>query len=515
MQPQGGAVPSAASPDQQPDNMLVSGLKGAAEGFGRTVLGGQQLVGKGLEAVGAKGVGGWLERDAQQGIAKLRGAAAADREAHPYVTGAGELLGGAALPGGAVGKAVSAGRPILQGAISGGVSSLLDPVEKAADYWTEKARQVGIGSAAGAAFGRLARVVGAPSAKGVTSDAQKLINAGVKLTPGQMIGGAAKGLEEKATSIPVTGHFVGERLHDATKSFNIATINQALAPIGAKLPQTIEAGRQAVSAAGQALSTAYNQILPKMTLRLDQDLVKNMRSLVNQSRDGTLPPDLQQQFEAYLRNRVMSRFQQSPVLTGDVLKQVESDLSERARRFTTAQDPRLRDLGDALNAVKVSLRDAMERQNPNFAPELQKINHAYAMFVRVQNAAQRRAVSGGVFTPGDLLAATKVSDKSVRKGAFARGDALLQDWAETAQKVIGNRTPDSGTAGRLRAMDWLGIGAGAARPDALLAAGAASLPYTKIGGAAVRTAGPPVARAVGKALPYAGAAVGPVIGGGQ
>jgi hypothetical protein len=49
----------------------------------------------------------------------------------------------------------------------------------------------------------------------------------------------------------------------------------------------------------------------------------------------------------------------------------------------------------------------------------------------------------------DLMQAVKKGDRSVRKGAFARGDALLQDWADDAAAILPNELPNSGTADRM------------------------------------------------------------------
>lgn len=489
------------TPQQQPDGMVMSAAKGAGEGFARTVLGGQQLLGKGLSAVGAKGAGDWLQLDARHGMDKEAASTAADKRAHPWATELGELVGGSVGPGGAAAKIIGKARPIAQAALAGGISGALEPIQNAGNYWWDKAIQVGVGTGIGGVLGTLASKVGSPVTKGVTGDAKTLIDAGVKLTPGQMIGGAAKGAEEKATSAPITGHFIAGALHEATKSFNIATINKALAPIGAKLPGNIPAGHEAVAAAGKALGTAYDQILPRMSLKVDKDFANGITQVVKQARDGILPADKSAQLEAYLRARVLAPFRKTGRLDGAQLKKVESDLTERASRYSRSNDPADRDFADAINAVKTSMRSALERQNPNFAPELQKINSGYAMLVRIQNAAQRRVTSGGVFTPGDLLGAIKATDKSVRKSAFARGDALLQGWGEAAQKVIGNRTPDSGTAGRMMARDLYAI------PTGIIPNAIAGLPYTGAGTAAARavgTAAPALRKPLSKAVAGAG-----------
>jgi hypothetical protein len=43
-------------------------------------------------------------------------------------------------------------------------------------------------------------------------------------------------------------------------------------------------------------------------------------------------------------------------------------------------------------------------------------------------------------------------DPTLRKGAYARGDALMQDLADAGKSVLGNKVPDSGTTFRSFAM---------------------------------------------------------------
>jgi hypothetical protein len=55
----------------------------------------------------------------------------------------------------------------------------------------------------------------------------------------------------------------------------------------------------------------------------------------------------------------------------------------------------------------------------------------------------------GIFTPSQFLSAgVKRSDRTVRKGAFARGEAWNQDLAEKAKDVLTQTVPDTGSGGR-------------------------------------------------------------------
>jgi len=171
-----------------------------------------------------------------------------------------------------------------------------------------------------------------------------------------------------------------------------------------------------------------------------------------------------------------------------------------------------------VEAIDDAIRDAITRQNPNYGQRLQDIDTAYAMFVRVENAAARRVGSDGRFTPADLLQAIKSEEKSVRKRAFARGDSLMQGWGETANRVIPSRLPDSGTPERRSMLGAAAMGAlGVLNPKILGGIAAATTPYTKPGLAAARAYAQPsiarrgVADAIRSGAPFAAPAAADAI----
>jgi hypothetical protein len=167
-------------------NMATSALAGMGAGFGRTVLGGQELIGKGLQKLGAETVGQYLERDAQMGRQNLLKELQQYKEANPFSAGGGQLVGeiGATLPvGGLLAKGLSAipvvgtrAAPLIEairtagggsgglatraagGAITGGLGSAMIDQESA-----------GMGAAIGGAI----PVVGAGLSKVFSSGAQQ------------------------------------------------------------------------------------------------------------------------------------------------------------------------------------------------------------------------------------------------------------------------------------------------------------------------------------------------------
>ncbi len=405
-------------------------------------------------------------------------------------------------------------------AIGGAMGAVLAPEIDTANFIAHKAKE----SLFGAAFGTAATVGGTALGKTISpligKAAQELMSRGVQLTPGQLAGGILRRAEEAAKSFPILGSFIRGAEGRSIESFNKSVVDQAMEPIGEKLPSVITAGRSAIDYAHGRISKAYDDLLPKMNFTLDNQFATDMANI--RLLAGEMPKQNTKQFETILKNRVEQRMPNG-TMDGKSLKAVESDLTRLVADFKHSSDAGQRQLGERLDEVRGTLRSALERQNPDAAPVLQKINSAYAMFARVEGAAARRATSQGIFTPTDLLATIKSSDKTARKGAFARGDALMQEYAEFGQSLLPNKMPDSGTTERAL-WDMLGIGTAVVKPEIPAALFAASLPYTKAGTAAVsKIANPgPTRKAIGGAVqsaspfaaPAAGAAGSDAFGGG-
>ena len=107
----------------------------------------------------------------------------------------------------------------------------------------------------------------------------------------------------------------------------------------------------------------------------------------------------------------------------------------------------------------------------------------FRSYARIRDAANRTAAGAneGIFSPAQLAQAVRSQDKTVGKGASAKGKALLQDIAEAGTNVLSPKYPDSGTAGRA-ALDLAVGGAGYAFNPAIPAGlAAAGLPFVGSG----------------------------------
>lgn len=187
---------TAATPSAQP-GFLASLGAGLGHGFGQTMLGVEQLVGRGVKALGdlgqpsgassvtdpsrlalAEAIGGsmptlyqqagnFISHDAQRGIAATNAQYAPYAVAHPIVAGAGNIGGQIAgtLPTMAIGPeyaGLSLAGKVGLGAAQGAAGAAMMPVQNPVDnFWTQKALGMGAGLGLGAAGPLVAAGAGA------------------------------------------------------------------------------------------------------------------------------------------------------------------------------------------------------------------------------------------------------------------------------------------------------------------------------------------------------------------
>lgn len=365
------------------------------------------------------------------------------------------------------------------GAVSGAAQPVVSDSERG---WNAL---LGGGAAAGgqALFNGLARIV----RPNTSAEVRTLMDEGVTPTPGQVLGGAARRIEEGLTSLPIVGDAIRAGQTRAIEDLNRVAFNRALSPIGLKLPKGLK-GREAVSYVADALSDRYDQLMPRLTTMADGGFIQDIQQLRNMMGSGAVAQETADRFEKILNNQLLVKFSgQNTAMTGKTLKEVESDLGNTWRDLRQSSSSDDRKLGDAVRQTQDVLRQLVERSNPHVADELRAINKGYANFSRPERAAASVAAEDGVFSPAQLHSAVKATDKSRNKKAFARGDALMQDLSDPAKAALSQKVPDSGTPLRLM------TGAGAAgllamvEPTALAGTLGASALYSRPGQSALAT----------------------------
>jgi hypothetical protein len=381
----------------------------------------------------------------------------------------------AALPTGAgMGLLGKVGAGALQGGLLGATNPVMDPNK---DFAQEKGKQIAIGMGTGGAVSGGMDLLGRAISPRVTQNVAMLKERGVTPTIGQHFGKAASTAEDALSSVNplVTG-----AQRRAVGEFNVAAYNEALKPIGERYAG--KAGHDGIAEVGNKLSNAYNELLPTLKFQADKQFVDDLTEI--NSNLSTMVEPKQKQFVSILEKYLKPNINTAGTMTGDQLKKFESQMNAQIARFdkpnATVDDL---DVADGLKDVLTAVRDAVERTNPDKAAQLKSINNGWAVLTRLERAVNT-ASDEGVFTPAQLMQSVRASDSSVRHRAFARGEALLQPLAEAGKSVLGNRYPDSGTAGRLLAgAAGLALGGGAAtvNPGAGAIAALSALGYTRPG----------------------------------
>lgn len=330
------------------------------------------------------------------------------------------------------------------------------------------ARDAAIGGVLGKAGDMGLRALGAGAAT-VAEPAKKLLeNAGVRLTPGQKLGGAIRALEDKATSLPFVGNAIKNDRSRSLDDFNRAAYARILNPLGETVDRGLQVGHDAIAAIGDKASDAYTALMPGLTATVDAPMlaaVKDARSI-----GEILPAERVAQISKIIDGQLMGRFRPGAVagpggqLQGQALKDVEENLGRIAASYGKQGGDEGK-IGDVAKALQTALRDNLERNNPQSAAALRKANEAWANLVRVEGAAKNTAT--GKFTPQQLSTAVRQADQSTRSRAVSRGEALMQDLARAGQQVMSSTIADSGTAGR----------AALANPVAMLTGGAGLIGY--------------------------------------
>lgn len=479
-----GVAPPA--PEQQPQQAdqisgagrAWQGVQDIPNGMAQLMLhGAQQLPDSVVNAVpGLKGADNYLDNDLhnQEQNYQARRAASGSDGIDWYRMGgnaAASLPLVAALPGAGATTAVGRlGAGALQGAVAG--ASQPDFDAQNGGYWTDKGYQTAGGAAVGGALNPVLGAAGAAIAPKVSTAAQYLMDKGITPTIGQIMGGPAKALEEKATSIPGVGDAITNAYARGLRQFNSVALNSALEPIGAA---TDKVGRAGVDDVATKLGSAYDQVLPRLNLKLNDQLAQGILDA-----KAGLQPQQATQFDNIIGNQ-FNKFGDTDTLTGDTLKGFQSEITNEAKGYGGDASYDQQKLGQALDKVGFAIRDNLQDSNPQDAKLLQNINQGYAQYARLRTAGQMAKSDRG-FTPAELATAIRQNDQSVGNGAFARGDALLQNLSDPAVETLGSKYPDSGTAGRhaVEAIAATMVGHAAA-PDVVLpaamASGAASVPY--------------------------------------
>jgi hypothetical protein len=462
--------------------------------------GGSQLVAEGLGTLGSE----WGKSEAQrmqESINANEAAYQAQRKAAGE-TGmdVGRLAGNIVSPANLLALPAKGATKIASLLKAGIVPGLLEPSVEQGDgesFGERKATQAGTSLIGAVVGGAAAKKVGEALNPLVSKAEQTMRDIGVQLTPGQLMGGQAKALEEFAANMPLVGSYISNARERTLFSFNKGVINKALGKVGSKLDDEV-IGRDAVQAANSIIDDKYDEVLSKMGFKLDFNTYTAMSKAVK------MPSSVQArtQVKDILDSTVYASLPKSGAIDGQLYKNIESDLRKKAVSYSNSQMASEREIGDALFDALDAMKEGLRKQNPKYTSELRRVDSAYGDLAVMKQAAANTGAVNGVFTPKQYSSAVRQRDTTRSKSKFAAGLARGQDVSDAALQVL-EKDAASTLEGRL-AMQTTGTWGLLQNPVAASTfAVAAPIMYSESGLKAINTimrSRPEVAKKIGKIL---------------
>ena len=413
----------------------------------------------GAGVVGAADVltGGFLPA-ATESPERTKAIMAGLQQQSPKSTMAGELAGAAALGIGGQNALLRAGfnptaanvtLDALLGAYQG--AGAAEPGSRMAGAGTGAVLGTALGAGSRAGMNALSTAVrGVPDA-----DVLKLSRAGIRMTPGQILGGRAKEIEDVLERYPLIGGGVANRRKESLEDFNRAIFKDRLSPLGVDTGGEI--GHSGFTVAERHVKDAYDQALDGINIKVDPQLQQGIANtaarLAAVPRKG-MGTELQNQL-ATLINPLVSATGDIPGKNLQFIVRDITKLSEAHKDDTLHSiiDPILRDF-------RSEFEELMARQHPDNASLFKAANETYGNLASVADAVNSApANAGGVFTPAGLKRATVTNTKAFGgKAKAARGEYPSQELIEGGSLRLPSGTGDSGTAKRIALPALLGAG---------------------------------------------------------
>lgn len=362
------------------------------------------------------------------------------------------------------------------------------------------AAAIGGGAAAGGRV--LTRALKGPLKPFISPEASILIENDIQPTIGGMVSGANSGalpramrsLEDKATSIPIVGDVIQASKLRTTREYNKKEINDALAPLNAKLNLS---GRDALARAHDIVDTTYEAVKPEIFIDPTIARPTIARALANIHNDPLMDVALLNKLNRVYAIKMEPLISTNTRLSGEHAKEIDAYLGKEARKYMQG-GPGNTHLGEALYDLQDAWRASMVGTTPHARTTLQNANTAFKN-LRSLSAAVPEGSTSGLFSPVDQIkGARKVKQQPT-------------PLADVARSVIQDTVPDSGTAGRsalMSAAKLAGIGGTAAVAGAtgnmvplLTGAGLSASAYTRPGLTYLAKGFDPATSAIFKLLP--------------
>lgn len=274
-----------------------------------------------------------------------------------------------------------------------------------------------------------------------TAAAQRLMNSGVELTPGQMNpAGALNQIEEAAQAVPYFGRVVGSAREKGYQQFQ-AKVVQDVAPPGFVVKATQDVHRM-VDDVARAYENAYDAakgfpVSPVVMRTQGGDV-----PLLTLFRRAAADPAARASAD---ESKAMMRFLQSELsrvrhgnTSSDDLLKIRSHIRTAIREEGGTATAKGRILKSAERAVTESLDSQLP---PPAMRALRATDAQYGKFKILEDAVYRAKDQKGSFTPSQFSQAVR---EASQKGEYARGGGRLRSEAQSAVDIFQARQPLTG-----------------------------------------------------------------------
>jgi hypothetical protein len=390
-----------------------------------------------IEAYLRKGDGTYEEK-----LAEIRSAMGQFAEQNPNTALGAEIVG--SLPTALLGGAGLARVGVTGAAKIAGTQGAVYGFGAGEGGATERAKSAVLGGAVGAGVGKASDVI-FPK---VTEAAKAMMKEGVRLTPAQRVGGMTRAVEEKLKSMPIVGDIISNAEARALRDFNTGAMNNVMSMLGKgkKIPKGT-AGNEAFQIVDEAINDAYNTVIPKLSVELDNKFQSELVKILRNNRGlGTQGLD---QFNKQLQVIFSpDKVGKGNIVAGQTLRNMDSELGEIAMNFLRSNTATERQMGKAIFDVQKLLRDSMKSKDRAVMAEYTKTQAAFRQFLPVRSAVVKANRQEGVFTPNQLLKGSEKADRSAGKRVTARGEAPQQRYGQQGAEALASNVPNSGTVDR-------------------------------------------------------------------
>lgn len=343
-----------------------------------------------------------------------------------------------------------------------GTGYALNPTDR--EY---NAALAGVGQLGGEAIGGMVgKALRGPVA---TPEARSLIEQGIEPTFGQAVGKPYKWIEDLASSVPLIRPSALEAQERGMESFTksalqkiVDDLNRGVEETGTAIsaggrstvPQVrvdvdIEPGAKGLKTVKSAVNDAYSRIVEnssgEMTPEFKQG-IEGVRELAT-----TLPKERKDQIDNIIAD-IYSRFESGRRTGGEQLKMLDTKLRQIVDKYgRMGGDEGF--VGDAAQELRSQLHTMIGAQDPGAELALKNANSAWFKVKRMEKA-MTSSVGDEMATPASLLQALRQKNPA----QFSTGDMPMQDFARSAQNVLGGKLPNSYTAERLGMQDVAAAG---------------------------------------------------------